>query len=432
MRLLRSRTAAVLPRPRRGVGGRRRRSARRTSRSASRGRRRRAAAPQRFDLVGLHWQGTGTVLFRTRSLAGRWSAWQRAAPEDEDQPDRGSREARARAGWRLGNPYWVGPSDRLALARPRRRAPAARLVRLEPGRALDRFAPSPWPARRRSSPRAGVARERRDPARRAALRRPRLLLGRPPHGRLEHATRRRSRRRSSAAIELYHVKGNGWNDIGYNFLVDKYGQVFEGRIGGIERNVVGAHAEGFNHGLDRRRPARELRRARRSRRAAERALVQLLAWRLDVAHVDPLSLVNWSSGGNPKYPLGTHVKLRAISGHRDTGFTSCPGTRLYAKLPSVAEQVAATGLPKLYAPTVKGSLGGPIVFTARLSAPAAWTVTVRNAAGKAVAGRPRRRRDRSRGRGPPPLRRVPRTPGRWRQAPTPGRRAARSGRRRRR
>ena len=50
------------------------------------------------------------------------------------------------------------------------------------------------------------------------------------------------------AIQLYHVRGNGWDDVGYNFLVDRYGQVFEGRFGGIERNVIGAHAQGFNTG----------------------------------------------------------------------------------------------------------------------------------------------------------------------------------------
>jgi len=185
-------------------------------------------------------------------------------------------------------------------------------------------------------------------------------------------------------IELYHVRGNGWNDIGYNFLVDKYGQVFEGRAGGIERNVIGAHAEGFNTGSTGIAVIGNYS-ATKISPAAQRALVALLAWRLDVAHVDPLGTLTWRSGGNPEFRLGTAVKLRTISGHRDTGPTSCPGAALYSRLSQIAHAVAATGLPKLYAPQAVGGLGGSVRFTARLSAPSAWTVTVRSTAGSVVA-----------------------------------------------
>jgi len=72
-----------------------------------------AGATTHFDMVGLHWRGTGTVKFRTRSLAGRWSDWQAAAPEGEDLPNAGTAEARAAIGWHVGNPYWADPSDRI-------------------------------------------------------------------------------------------------------------------------------------------------------------------------------------------------------------------------------------------------------------------------------------------------------------------------------
>src|SRR6266508_6093308 len=68
-----------------------------------------ASAPSHFDLVGLHWRGSGTVEFRTRSLNGRWSGWHRAAPEAEDLPDVGSDENHVTRGWHLGNPFWTGP-----------------------------------------------------------------------------------------------------------------------------------------------------------------------------------------------------------------------------------------------------------------------------------------------------------------------------------
>src|SRR5204862_3601201 len=109
-------------------------------------------------------------------------------------------------------------------------------------------------------------------------------------------------------IEVYHVKGNGWNDIGYNFLVDKYGQVFEGRYGGVDRNVIGAHAEGFNTGSVGVAVLGTYASAAPPP-VAQTALADLLAWRLDVAHVDPLSTVTAISGGNPAFAAGVPVTL---------------------------------------------------------------------------------------------------------------------------
>ena len=185
-------------------------------------------------------------------------------------------------------------------------------------------------------------------------------------------------------IEVYHVQGNGWNDIGYNFLVDRYGTVYEGRGGGIEKNVIGAHAGGFNTGTTGVALIGNYGSAVPPR-AQQAALVDLVAWRLDVAHVDPLGTVVYTSGGNAKYRAGKLVTLRVVSGHRDTGPSECPGARAYALLPSLRTRIAATGLPKLYAPAVLGSLGGPVRFQARLSSALPWTVTLVDRFGKLAA-----------------------------------------------
>jgi hypothetical protein len=332
--------------------------------------------PGRFELVGLHWRGRGAVFFRTRG-AGPWSSWHAAAPEAEDLPDPGTRETARARGWRIGNPYWTGPADRIEY-RLRGHVRALRAY----------FVASPVeliPMRRVSSTGSPLIVSRPAWGANERIRRAAPQYADAVYFSIVHHTAGSNSytpAQSAAivrAIEVYHVKGNGWNDIGYNFLVDKYGQVFEGRYGGIDRPVVGAHALGFNRGsvgvaVIGNYDARGISAAARS------ALVDLLAWRLDVAHIDPLSTLSFPSGGNLRFPAGVPVFLRAISGHRDTGFTDCPGDRLYAQLPSVARAVSATGLPKLYAPAAKGQVPGRVRFTARLSDALPWTVTVSVAA----------------------------------------------------
>ena len=334
-----------------------------------------STAPARFDLVGLHWRGSGSVEFRTRSLAGRWSAWQPAAPEAEDRPDG------PEGPWRVGNPYWTDGADRIAY-RLRGRVDRLRAY----------FVQSPEeriPLRRLSMTGSPPIVPRLSWAANEAIRRAGPSYANGLHFALVHHTAGSNSYTASQSaaivrgIQVYHVKGNGWNDIGYNFLVDKYGQVFEGRYGGVDRNVIGAHAAGFNtgsagvavlgtYGSSSPAPAR-------------RALADLLAWRLDLAHVDPLSTLTWASGGNERFPAGSPVVLRAISGHRDTGFTSCPGAALYAQIGAIAQQAAASGLPKLYSPSVRGQLGGEVRFQAHLSEVLPWTIAVTDAGGNVVA-----------------------------------------------
>ena len=337
-------------------------------------------APLRFNMVGLHWQGSGEVWFRTALAPGDWTAWQPARPEGEDRPDAGSPEAVARRGWKLGNPYWTGP------ARDIEYRTEGEVTRLRAHFLWSEVGSGPVATARASTP--PIIRRAQWGADESIVAPPwyadrlRLAIVHHTAGANDY-----SRSQSAAivrGIQRYHVLGNGWNDIGYNLLVDKYGQVFEGRAGGIDRPVGGAHAAGFNTGsagiaVLGTYSTRDITADARS------ALVKLISWRLDVAHVDPVKNLDYVSFGSDRFPAGTKVRLRAVSGHRDMGFTSCPGNLLYGRLGAIAKAAASRDLPKLYEPSVTGGLGGLVRIRARLSGAEPWTVTIRDASGATVA-----------------------------------------------
>lgn len=135
------------------------------------------------------------------------------------------------------------------------------------------------------------------------------------------------------SIYAYHVKSRGWSDIGYNFLVDRFGRIWEGRYGGIDKPVVGAHTLNYNDysfamsaigNFDVVQPTDVM----------LRAYGQLFAWKLSLHGVDPAST-------SQKIGRGT---FQAINGHRDAGSTACPGRYLYAQLPLI-RQYASSAAP---------------------------------------------------------------------------------------
>ncbi len=144
------------------------------------------------------------------------------------------------------------------------------------------------------------------------------------------------------AIYDFHVHTNGWCDVGYNFFVDPFGQVFEGRFGGIRRTAIGGHASGFNTVATGVALLGDFTSVPPTT-AAYDSLVDVLAFKLGYHGVNPTSSSTVKVGSNTsaKWPEGTTVTLPNISGHRDGNNTACPGQLLYDKLPQLRQDVAA-------------------------------------------------------------------------------------------
>ncbi|WP_073949615.1 peptidoglycan recognition protein family protein [Streptomyces kebangsaanensis] len=140
-------------------------------------------------------------------------------------------------------------------------------------------------------------------------------------------------------IYRYHVKSMGWRDIGYNFLADKCGNLYEGRAGGAARAVLGAHTLGFNTNSAGIAVIGSYGKSEPSA-AAVTAVARLTAWKLGLYGMNPRGKTYLTSGGGNLYQKGKSVRLNVISGHRDGFSTDCPGLRLYGKLGAARSSAA--------------------------------------------------------------------------------------------
>lgn len=142
------------------------------------------------------------------------------------------------------------------------------------------------------------------------------------------------------ALEQRHI-ALGWDDLGYNFVVDRCGGIYEGRAGSTDRDVRGAHTEGFNTDTVGIAALGNFGAGQEVPRAMLRAIAVIAAWKLDPS-VDPLGRVRLvSSNDGSRFPKGTATTVNTVSGHRDVYETTCPGQALYDALPWIRRTAAA-------------------------------------------------------------------------------------------
>ncbi|MFF1688462.1 MULTISPECIES: peptidoglycan recognition protein [unclassified Streptomyces] len=180
-------------------------------------------------------------------------------------------------------------------------------------------------------------------------------------------------------IYAYHVDVEGWNDIGYNFLVDKCGTVFEGRAGGTDLPVLGAHTYGWNRESTGIAVLGNYVSTSASN-AALTSIARIAAWKLGQYGGDPAGTVQLTAGATQtnyfakSFTADTKYTFNRISGHRDGFNTQCPGGSLYGQLQTIRNW-AAGPVQGLKTTTVDGAgLSGTTYYTKGAITPH-WSAT---------------------------------------------------------
>jgi N-acetylmuramoyl-L-alanine amidase-like protein len=325
------------------------------------------------DLVGLEWTAPAGAqpMLRFRAAGGGWSPWLPAGGH-------GHGPEHAVGATSVGEPVWTGGTSELQLRSARALTGArlhlvdvsegvgARLLHRGAAGALAAAQPLPLATPRiaagagqppiiaRRAWARGVSPPRVTPAYGA------VRLGFVHHTENANGYSAREVPAMLRAIYAFHRFVNGWDDIGYNFVVDLYGRVFEARAGGIDEPVAGAQAGGYNLVSTGVAVLGSFSSVAISP-AALATLERLLAWKLSLHGVPAtgrvLVKVNPAGAGYSRFPANAIVPLPRIAGHRDADSTECPGDRLYGELPAARRRV-------------RGLAGRPSRLTLALAAPA--------------------------------------------------------------
>ena len=140
-------------------------------------------------------------------------------------------------------------------------------------------------------------------------------------------------------IYYYHAVTLDWGDVGYNFLIDKYGTVFEGRSGSVAapagKMSIGAHARGVNTGTMGLSMMGDYSSISPSD-AQLSSVGKMAGWFLKRAGISDVN--GWASlqvRTTDRYQAGSTISMPRILGHRDVGYTSCPGNVGYSKLGTI-------------------------------------------------------------------------------------------------
>jgi N-acetylmuramoyl-L-alanine amidase/LGFP repeat len=299
-------------------------------------------ATEDYGMVAVTWRpGTapeGTeVRVRTR-VDGEWTPWI-ALPVEHDEGPTAAEEAEVRDGT---SPLWVGAGTGLAVEVTAPTGSGPRDVRAEiidpgadPATATSRSAGAPitGPTKFPAMPPMFDRREwRADESLNDQCWRP-IYGSSAKMVFVHHTVNSNNYARSEGkaivrSIHAYHTQSRGWCDIGYNFLIDKYGQIYVGRAGGARRPVRGAHAGDFNTNTVGVSLIGNFEEARPSKRM-KNALIRFIGWRLGTSYAPARGTVRIDG-----------TRFKRISGHRDADATACPGRYVYRWLPRLRHRVA--------------------------------------------------------------------------------------------